>query len=134
MSGLHRLRTAVATLLLVLVAAAGAWVAVSALLFGALLGSFGVDAVDDLVRAIVLTVAGGAMLVALVAVLALWLRGSHPVASGVVASVAGVLALGIAGPQADGSDPATALALGGFLLVVCAVPVPGRPAADRFAG
>ena len=128
----NRLRGAVATWVLVLFAAAGMWVAVSALLFGALLGSVGIGGLGDLVHAIAFTVAGWAVLAALPAVAALWLRPSHPVASGVVASLVGAVTLGLVGPQANGSGAATALALGGFLLLVCAVPAPGRTAADRF--
>lgn len=125
-------RDAVAVLLLAVLAGAGMIAATGFLVLASVFGSG--DGWGDLIRSIALTAAGFAGVAVVPAVVALWLRTTHPVASGALATGIGVVALALSGPRAAESGTAMLIALGGLLLVVCAVPLPPAEAGDTFAG
>lgn len=125
-------RDTVTVLLLVALAAAGSFVATGFLMIAAVLGD--ADSWDDLFRSMALTAGGFAVLAVVPAVVALWLRRSAPVVSGVVATFVGALAVCLFGPHASGSGAAFLVSAGGLLLVACAVPLPARGTSDTFAG
>jgi hypothetical protein len=126
----HALRAAVTVLLLLLTAAAGTATATGFLVLAEALG--GLDGWGELLRDLFLTGAGLAALCAVPAVVALWLRARHPVASGTVATLMGAVAVGVCGPQAAGSGSASLVAWAGLVLMVCAVPLPAPAAGARF--
>ena len=132
MRSVHALRAAVTILLLLVTAACGTATAAGFLVLADAVGGF--DGWGALVRDLFLTGAGLAALCAVPAVVALWLRARHPVASGTVAALMGAAAVGVCGPQAGGSASASLVAWAGLLLMVCAVPLPPPGAGDRFAG
>ena len=129
---LHPLRAAVTVLLLLLTAACGTVTAIGFLVLAQAVGGLG--GWGELVRDLFVTGGGLAALCAVPAVLALWLRARHPVASGTVATLMGALAVGVCGPQAAGSGSASLVAWGGLVLMVCAVPLPAPAAGARFGG
>jgi hypothetical protein len=124
------LRATVATLLLMAVAGCGMFVVTGALMLAAVFADLG--GWGDLVRDGLFTLAGFAGLAVVPAVLALWLRPLRPVASGAVATGVGALAVCLCGPHAAEGGGATVVALGGLLLVLCAVPIPPRETGDTF--
>ena len=130
MSALLAVRDTVANLLLLAVAGFGMLVASGSLMVAAVLG--GLDGWGDLVRDGLFTLAGFAGLAVVPALVALWLRPRQPVASGVVATGVGALAVCLCGPHAGEGGGAMVAALGGLLLVACAVPLAPRRADDRF--
>ena len=120
---MNRLRGAVATLLLVLLAAAGVLVALGAVMLVVSLGTLEPDRVGDLLRWLLFDAAGWALLATAPAVLALVLRLSHPVASDLLATLIGGVLVLVAGPHAAGSGHALLAALAGLGLVLCALPL-----------
>ena len=128
--GLARVRALVSLLLLVGLGACGAFAATFVVIVAVVVDGIG-GGLDGLVRDLLLTVAGALALSVVPVVVALWLRPRRPVASGVVASLAGATLLAVCGPQAHGLDTAAVLAWAGLLLVVCALPL---PEGARFGG
>jgi hypothetical protein len=129
-NALLAVRAVVANLLLLAVAGFGMLVATASLMLAVAVGDL--DGWGDLVRDGMFTVAGFAGLAVVPALVALWLRPRQPVASGVVATGVGALAVCLCGPHADGGGGAMVAALGGLLLVACAVPLGPSRAGDRF--
>lgn len=132
MRAVQSLRAVVTVLLLLVTAACGTATATGFLVLADAVGGF--DGWGDVLRDLFLTGAGLAALCAVPAVVALWLRARHPVASGTVATLVGAVAVGVCGPQAAGSGSASLVAWAGLLLMVCAVPLPPPGTGDRFAG
>lgn len=132
MRTVHALRAAVTVLLLVVTAACGTVTATGFLVLADAVGGLG--GWGDLVRDLFLSGAGLAALCAVPAVVALWLRARHPVASGTGATLMGAVAVGVCGPQAAGSGSAALVAWTGLVLMVCAVPLPAPAAGARFGG
>lgn len=131
MRTVHALRAAVTAVLLLVTAACGAATATGLVMLAGAMG--GLDGWGELLRGLFLTGAGLAAVCAAPAVVALWLRARHPVASGTVATLMGAAAIGVCGPQAAGSGSASLVAWAGLLLMVCAVPLPAGTG-DRFGG
>lgn len=132
MRAVQMLRAAVTVLLLLVTAACGTATATGFLVLADAVGGF--DGWGDVLRDLFLTGAGLAALCAVPAVVALWLRARHPVASGTVATLVGAVAVGVCGPQAAGSGSASLVAWTGLVLMVCAVPLPAPAAGARFGG
>jgi hypothetical protein len=127
---MSRLRAAVSLVLLGVLASAGLCCAAVMALVGLAFGSGDSGTWFEGIRSLAFTVAGSAALAALPAVLAIWLRVHHPVASGLLATLVGgtcVLAAGQSFGESSGSTIAT---LGGLALVVSSVPLPSPSAAD----
>ncbi len=124
------LRATVATLLLLAAAGVGMFVLTVSLMLAAAVGDLG--GWGELVRNGMVTLAGFAGLAVVPSVVALWLRPRQPVASGVVATGIGALAVCLCGPHAGGDGGAMLVALGGLLLVLCAVPIRPQDAGDTF--
>ena len=93
MRAVQALRAAVTVLLLLVTAACGTSTATGFLVLADAVGGF--DGWGDVLRDLFLTGAGLAALCAVPAVVALWLRARHPVASGTVATLVGAVAVGV---------------------------------------